>query len=87
MPDDSSINFVDVAILPPNTSVGLHTHHASTEIYLVMEGEGQYWYNGETLRVKPGDVLVNHCGRHSLLNDGEHALKIFVIETETKAAE
>lgn len=87
LPDNTAINFIDVAVLPPNTSVGLHLHEDSTEIYLILEGEGKYRQNDTTFPVQPGDVLINHLGKHSLLNDGNKPLKIFVIETALNAGD
>ena len=29
-------NFVDYAVLPPGTSIGLHTHESDEELYLVL---------------------------------------------------
>ena len=83
LPNEASINFIDVAVLPPNTSIGLHKHKKTTEVYLIVEGEGKYFMNDKWIKVEKGDVLINHLGQHSLKNDSNSNLKIFVIETKT----
>jgi mannose-6-phosphate isomerase-like protein (cupin superfamily) len=74
-------NFVDYAVVPPGASIGIHTHGNNEELYLVLEGEGLLHLDGEEFRVGPGSVILNRPkGTHGLRNDGEEALKIFVVE-------
>ena len=74
-------NFVDYAVLPPGTSIGLHRHGRDEEIYLVLEGEGTMTLDGEELRVHAGNVIVNRPdGQHGLRNDGDSDLRLFVVE-------
>lgn len=82
LPANSSLNFVDVAELPPGTSVGLHAHIDTTEVYLVLEGHGVYEQDGKCFPVQSGDILVNHRSSHALRNDSEAPLKIYVIEAK-----
>ena len=83
---EGSCNFIDLAELPPGTSVGLHTHEASEEeFYLVLTGTGQMTRNGETFAVRPGDLIRNPPGgTHSLRNSGSVPLRIFVFEVEAR---
>ncbi|MCP4156254.1 MAG: cupin domain-containing protein [bacterium] len=83
LPPGTSLNFVDLAILPPGTSIGRHTHRESTEVYLLVEGRGKYLDDNKWIEVKTGDVLVNHCAQHSLINNSNKPLKIFVVEVGT----
>ena len=78
---DCAINFIDAAILMPGSSVGPHEHEDSTEAYLVLSGTGQYLTDDQWITVVPGDVLINHRGRHSLRNESAEELMIYVIET------
>jgi mannose-6-phosphate isomerase-like protein (cupin superfamily) len=80
LPAESAINFVDIAVLPHGTSIGLHQHKDTTEIYLILEGQGEYLLNGQKTVVHRGDVLVNHCGYHLLRNKGDSELMIYVVE-------
>jgi mannose-6-phosphate isomerase-like protein (cupin superfamily) len=77
-------NFIDIAELPPGTSIGSHTHAGSEEeLYLVLAGTGQMSRNGETFPVKSGDLIRNPPGgTHSLRNTGSETLRIFVFELE-----
>lgn len=75
------VNFVDYAVLPPGTSIGIHTHGENEEVYLVLEGEGVMHLDGDEFPVRPGHVILNRPGgTHGLRNTGDTALKIYVIE-------
>jgi mannose-6-phosphate isomerase-like protein (cupin superfamily) len=75
-------NFIEVASLPPGTSIGRHRHAATDEeLYLVLAGEGEMWRDGETFRVGPGDLVRNPPGaEHGLVNVGREELRIFVFD-------
>lgn len=79
-------NFIDLAELPPGTSIGLHTHAAAEEeFYLILHGRGEMIRNGETFPVEPGDLIRNPPGgTHSLRNTGTETLRIFVFELEVR---
>lgn len=79
-------NFIDLAELPPGTSIGQHTHAGSEEeFYLVLQGVGEMTRNGETFAVGSGDLIRNPPGgTHSLRNTGTEALRIFVFELEVR---
>jgi mannose-6-phosphate isomerase-like protein (cupin superfamily) len=74
-------NFVDYAVLPPGASIGLHTHGANEELYLVLAGEGLMHVDGREFRVREGSLVLNRPGgTHGLSNDGEDSLKLLVVE-------
>ena len=74
-------NFIDYAVLPPGTSIGRHTHGRNEEVYLVLEGDGLMFRDGEEFRVRSGSVIYNRPGgTHGLVNDGEGPLRLFVVE-------
>jgi len=76
------LSFVHYTVLPPGTSIGLHTHENNQELYIILEGCGVTELDGEKRQVKKGDVLLNKpFGAHSLFNlsDSEE-LKILVLE-------
>jgi mannose-6-phosphate isomerase-like protein (cupin superfamily) len=76
-------NFVDYAVLPPGTSIGLHTHGNNEELYCILEGEGVMTVNGEECRVSKGDLILNPPGgTHGLENQSTKALSILVIEVK-----
>jgi mannose-6-phosphate isomerase-like protein (cupin superfamily) len=79
-------NFIDLAELPPGSSVGSHTHARSEEeFYLILAGTGEMTRNGEVFQVQAGDLIRNPPGgTHALRNTGSQALKIFVFELEVR---
>jgi mannose-6-phosphate isomerase-like protein (cupin superfamily) len=80
----SGCNFIDVAELPPGTSIGSHTHSRwQEEFYLILDGSGRMTRNGEVFEVRSGDLIRNPPGgTHSLYNTGSGPLRIFVFELE-----
>lgn len=75
------INFVDYAVVPPRSSIGLHRHGANEEIYLVLSGRGRMRRDDADFAVGPGSVVVNRPGgRHGLVNTGRRDLRLFVVE-------
>ena len=78
------LSFVHYTILPPGTSIGLHTHENNQELYIILEGSGVTELDGEQTPVKKGDVLLNKpFGTHSLLNTSDSdELKILVMEVK-----
>lgn len=65
-------------VIHPGASIGDHQHGNEEEIYLVLRGSGMATIDGRTVRVGPGDVMVNHPhGTHGLQNDTAEDLEIF----------
>jgi mannose-6-phosphate isomerase-like protein (cupin superfamily) len=75
-------NFIDYAELPPGTSIGRHRHgDDEEELYLVLEGRGTMWRDGEQFTVRTGELVRNRPGgEHELRNTGTGVLRLFVIE-------
>jgi mannose-6-phosphate isomerase-like protein (cupin superfamily) len=75
-------NFLDLTILPPGTSIGVHTHGpADEEIYIIVSGEGMMRLEDEEFVVVPGDVIVNRRrGTHGLANTGTEPIRLVVVE-------
>jgi mannose-6-phosphate isomerase-like protein (cupin superfamily) len=75
-----ALHFIDLAVLPPGTSIGRHRHpETEEELYLVLAGEGEMWRDGEVFRVGPGDLVRNRPGgSHGLANVGRDELRVFV---------
>lgn len=80
-PTPGSVTHIDVAVLSPGVSIGMHRHGNDRETYVVLRGSGVMRVDGADLRVGRGDVLVNHpFGEHGLVNDGTEDLEILVFE-------
>lgn len=79
-------NFIDLAVLPPGASIGLHRHaEDEEEFYLVLEGAGMMRREGEEFAVGPGDLVRNPPGgAHALRNTGDGPLRIFVFEVAVR---
>jgi mannose-6-phosphate isomerase-like protein (cupin superfamily) len=75
-------NFLDLTVLPPGTTIGVHTHGpADEEYYIVITGRGRMRLEEEEFEVGPGDVIVNNrCGTHGLANIGAEPIQLVVIE-------
>lgn len=75
-------NFMDFTTMPPGTTIGLHSHSlAEEEYYLVLAGEGTMVLGNSSFPVKAGDLIRNAPGgAHSLSNDGDRDLQLFVFE-------
>jgi quercetin dioxygenase-like cupin family protein len=79
----SGLMFMHHTVLPPGTTIGLHTHENDEEIYVVLEGQGLYTGDKERFVVKPGDVLrTKPFGTHGLENTENVDLKLIVFCVE-----
>lgn len=66
---DSSIKFFHETTLEKGASIGLHPQERNEEIYYIVEGEGEMTVDGETAKVKPGDIVLTKSGsKHALKN-------------------
>ncbi|MGW6907286.1 cupin domain-containing protein [Streptomyces sp. NPDC054940] len=82
-PGGRGAEFIDLAVLPPGTSIGRHRHGRDRETYIVLDGSGVMFRDGAEFRVGPGDVVVNRPhGEHGLRNDTDAALRLLVFEEE-----
>ena len=81
----SPIDFIDLTTIPPGSSIGLHEHHSNEEAYLILAGNPLIEAGSEKRRLAIGDVVVVHSGEaHSLINDTETDVQIFVIQVRLK---
>lgn len=75
-------NFIDLAIVPPGSTIGRHRHSSNEEeFYLVLDGRAQMYRNGEEITVGPGDLVRNPPGgEHGLRALGPDPVRLFVFE-------
>ena len=58
---------VSINTVPPNGGVPfVHVHTNNEELYIVLEGKGELWIDGETLPIKAGDSFrIDPAGARS----------------------
>ncbi|MBC2902394.1 cupin domain-containing protein [Streptomyces cupreus] len=77
----ATVAFIDLVVLPPHTSIGLHRHADDEETYVILSGRGRMTLDGEEFTVRTGDVVPNRpYGEHGLANDSEDDLALLVFE-------
>jgi mannose-6-phosphate isomerase-like protein (cupin superfamily) len=71
--------------LEPSASVGEHLHPETEELYLVLEGQGVGFLDGESFDVGPGDAWLCKAGHtHGLTNSGKAPLAFFAVLTRAE---
>jgi len=71
--------------LEPGASVGEHLHPETEELYLVLEGQGVGFLDGESFDVGPGDAWLCKAGHtHGLTNSGKAQLVFFAVLTRAE---
>ncbi len=62
------------------TSIGVHTHETSSEIILILSGEGKMIYDGKEEILRAGDC--HYCPKghtHGLRNESQEDLLFFAV--------
>ncbi len=65
---------------PGKKAFPYHVHHVVNELFVILEGSGEYRYGGERYPIRAGDVLAAPAGKgsalaHQIVNTGETDLK------------
>jgi uncharacterized cupin superfamily protein len=72
---------------PGKKAFPFHNHHFIHELFIILEGEGQYRFGKETYPVKAGDVLAAPTGgpevAHQIVNTGAKVMKYLGISTSS----
>ncbi len=62
--------FLDLYCLDPGQKQKVHTHEASSKIYVVLEGQPRFHIGGETRNARPGQAVVARAGEpHGVENE------------------
>lgn len=86
-PGGKRVNFVHDDVLPPNTSIGVHTHTDDQEYYYIVSGSGVMTLDGKEHDVAAGDItIVFPGGSHGLANRSPEDLRIIVISVSVEGA-
>lgn len=73
--------FVDLTIVHPGSTVGVHTHEEDEELYVIIDGRGIMDVDGDRFEVEPGDVILNAShGTHELRNEGTESIRMVVVD-------
>jgi mannose-6-phosphate isomerase-like protein (cupin superfamily) len=84
-PGSARVPFMHDDVLPPNTSIGIHSHSDDHEYYYIVAGRGVMVLDGEEHPVQAGDITaVFPGGSHGLINRSNEDLRIIVISISAK---
>jgi quercetin dioxygenase-like cupin family protein len=79
----AGVEFVSVLTLEPGASIGQHPHSGEEELYLILEGEGAGFLDGESFTVRPGDAFLCKAGHaHGLANGPDTPLLFLAVLTK-----
>ena len=69
-------NFLHRGEIPAGSGIGHHFHNTVEEMFVILNGEGQFTVNGRTARVQgPAAVVCRMGDSHALLNTGSETLQ------------
>lgn len=85
---DNRVQHVDLVVVPPGSSIGVHRHGDNHETYVVLRGRAQMRWNGRDVAVQEGDLITNPpFGEHGLVNDSGADVHLLVLEVAPCRAE
>lgn len=74
-----------IVVPPGKTGYPFHSHRNNEEMFIILEGAGEYRRGNETWQVRAGDVISAVAGdastAHQLTNTGSGDLRYFAIST------
>lgn len=75
---------VSINTVPPNGGVPfVHVHTNNEELYIVLEGKGELWIDGETLPIQAGDSFrIDPAGKRAIRAAADSYLKYICIQTK-----
>ena len=78
---------ISVNELPPGVSVPfVHAHKRNEEVYIVVQGKGRFYVDGDEFEVGEGSVIrVDPAGARCIAADTQSPLRYICIQTEAKS--
>ena len=75
---------VSINTVHPNGGVPfVHVHTNNEELYIVLEGKGELWIDGETLPIQAGDSFrIDPAGKRAIRAAADSSLKYICIQTK-----
>jgi mannose-6-phosphate isomerase-like protein (cupin superfamily) len=85
-PPATACDFVDLTVVFPGSTIGVHTHGPhDEEFYVIISGSGEMHLDGRNFPVGPGDVIRNRPGgTHGLRNTGAEEIRLVVVQVPTR---
>lgn len=85
----TSINTIaGIAVIEPNNEIHPPHKHKEDEFLMIIEGNGEWFINGEKFEAKPGDMLYAAPDDiHGLFNSGDTPLKFVIFKWQQKKVE
>lgn len=78
---DAPLRFINYTVVPVGGNYGLHKHGNDNEVYVLLEGEGEYTQDGVTEKVKTGDIMLNApYAVHAIANTGMRPMRLLIFE-------
>ena len=66
--------------LAPGSSIGHHVHEGEMESFYIISGEAEFYDNGETVVLNPGDTALTLSGQeHSIRSVGQTPLELIAM--------
>ena len=66
--------------LPPDASIGVHSHEGETEVFYVLQGFAEYNDNGKMVTIEEGDTAACASGEsHGIKNIGQEELVLMAV--------
>ncbi len=78
---------ISVNQLPPGTSIPfVHAHKRNEEVYLVLQGKGRFYVDGDEFEVAEGSVIrIDPVGARCVTADSQTPLRYVCIQTEARS--
>lgn len=78
---------ISINELPPGVSVPfVHSHKRNEEVYIVIQGKGRFYIDGEEFEISEGSVIrVDPAGQRCIAADPQCPLRYICIQTEANS--
>ena len=78
---------ISINTLPAGVGVPfVHAHKRNEEVYVILEGKGMLFIDGEELQVKAGDVLrIDPPGERCFKADAQSPIRFICVQTAAKS--
>jgi len=78
---ETDVDFLDLTVIPPGSTIGRHEHQGNEELYFIVNGDPLVRVDGDERRLNRADVaIVRSGGSHELINDSGRDVEIFVVQ-------